>query len=94
MKQILIRPVVTEKSTALQEDIQQYVFVVNKDANKIEIKDAIESMYGVNVERVNTSILPSKSKSRFTKSGVINGRKKSYKKAFVTLADGEEIDIF
>lgn len=94
MKQILIRPVVTEKSTALQEDIQQYVFVVNKDANKIEIKDAIESMYGVNVESVNTSILPSKSKSRFTKSGVINGRKKSYKKAFVTLVDGEEIDIY
>lgn len=94
MKQILIRPVVTEKSTALQEDIQQYVFVVNKNANKIEIKDAVESMYGVNVESVNTSILPSKSKSRFTKSGVINGRKKSYKKAFVTLAAGEEIDIF
>lgn len=94
MKDVLVKPVVTEKSTALQDNLQQYVFVVNKSANKIEIKDAIESMYGVTVESVNTSIIPSKQKMRFTKSGLIVGRKKAYKKAFITLSDGDEIDIY
>jgi len=94
MKEVLVKPVVTEKSTALQDNQQKYVFVVNKTANKIEIKDAIESMYGVTVESVNTTIIPSKEKSRFTKSGLILGRKKAYKKAFITLVDGDEIDIY
>lgn len=94
MKQVLIKPVITEKSTALQENIQQYVFVVNKKANKIEIKNAIESMYGVTVESINTSIVPSKSKMRYTQSGIIDGRKSAYKKAFVKLVDGDEIDFY
>jgi len=94
MKEVLVKPVVTEKSTALQDNLQQYVFVVNKAANKIEIKDAVESMFGVTVESVNTTIIPSKEKSRFTKSGLITGRKKAYKKAFITLVDGDEIDIY
>lgn len=94
MKEVLIKPVVTEKSTALQDDIQQYVFVVNKNANKLEIKKEIESLYGVTVESVNTTILPSKERSRFTRSGLIVGRKSAYKKAFVTLADGDEIDYY
>jgi len=94
MKEVLVKPVVTEKSTAIQEDLQQYVFVVNKNANKLEIKKAVEDMYGVTVESVNTTVMPSKMKSRFTKSGLIVGRKSSYKKAFVKLADGEEIDFY
>lgn len=94
MKQVLIKPVITEKSTALQEDIQQYVFVVNKKANKLEIQKAIEEMYGVTVESVNTSIVRGKDKMRFTKSGVIDGRTSAYKKAFVKLVDGDEIDFY
>lgn len=94
MKKVLIKPVITEKSTALQEDIQQYMFVVNTKANKLEIKSAIEEAYGVTVESVNTAIMPSKDKMRFTKAGVIEGRKSSYKKAIVKLADGDEIDFY
>lgn len=94
MKQVLIKPVITEKSTALQEDIQQYVFVVNKQANKLEIRKAIEEMYGVTVDSINTSVVPSKSKMRYTKSGIIDGRKSSYKKAIVKLVDGDEIDFY
>ena len=94
MKQVLVKPVVTEKSTLLQDLRQQFVFVVNKNANKLEIKDAIETMYGVTVEAVNTTIIPSKEKSRFTKSGVIVGRKSGYKKAYITLAAGDVIDIY
>lgn len=94
MKQVLVKPVVTEKSTSLQENIQQYVFVVEKTANKIEIKKAIEKMYGVTVESVNTVIMPSKSQMKYTKSGILEGKKNAYKKAFVTLSDGEEIDFY
>lgn len=94
MDQILIKPVITEKSTRLEEDVQQYVFVVHMGANKLEIKDAIEQMYGVTVESVNTSIVPSKDKMRFTASGIIEGRKPAYKKAFVKLVDGDEIDFY
>ena len=94
MDQVLIKPVITEKSTRLQEDMQQYVFVVHMGANKLEIKDAIEKMYGVTVESVNTSIVPSKDKMRFTASGIIEGRKSAYKKAIVKLMDGDEIDFY
>ena len=91
---ILIKPLVTEKATALSEDKGQYGFIVDKRANKIEIKNAVEKMYGVNVERINTMIYAGKRKSRYTRSGVIEGRTKAYKKAIVTLADGETIDFF
>ncbi len=94
MKQVLVKPVVTEKSTAMQDELQQYIFVVNKAANKLEIKDAVESMYGVTVESVNTTIMPKKAKAKFTKQGLILGKKNAFKKAFVTLADGDEIDFY
>ncbi len=94
MKQVLVKPVITEKSTAMQEDIQQYVFVVKKDANKFEIKKAIETMYDVTVEAVNTAIMPKKAKARYTKQGLILGKKNAYKKAFITLAEGDEIDFY
>ncbi|WMJ75252.1 50S ribosomal protein L23 [Cytophagaceae bacterium ABcell3] len=90
---ILIRPLVTEKVAALNES-GKYGFVVDKNANKIQIREAVEKMYGVNVEEVRTMIVPGKKKSRMTKSRVIAGRTPSYKKAIVSLAQGEIIDFY
>lgn len=90
---ILIKPLVTEKISALNEK-GKYGFVVKDSANKVEIKQAVEKMYGVNVEHVNTIKVLGKFKSRFTKAGVLSGRKPSYKKAIVTLASGEVIDFY
>ncbi|MCK5461443.1 MAG: 50S ribosomal protein L23, partial [Bacteroidales bacterium] len=84
--EILIKPIVTEKMTNLGTDLNRYGFVVHKNANKIQIKQAVEKMYGVSVEAVNTIRYGGKAKSRFTKSGVVTGKTKSYKKAIVTLA--------
>ena len=91
---ILIKPILTEKANAQQDKLSRYAFKVAKKANKLEIKKAIESFYGVTVTNVNTSVSPGKNKSRFTKAGVISGRKPSYKKAFVTVAEGENIDLY
>jgi large subunit ribosomal protein L23 len=91
---ILIKPILTEKANAQQDTLRRYAFKVAKKANKLEIKKAIESFYGVTVTKVNTSVSPGKNKSRFTKAGVISGRKPSYKKAFVTVAEGENIDLY
>lgn len=91
---ILIKPIVTEKMTELGEKLNRYGFIVNKDTNKIEIAKAIEEMYGVTVEAVNTICYAGKSKSRFTKAGVINGKTKAFKKAIVTVAEGETIDFY
>ncbi|MEM7571916.1 MAG: 50S ribosomal protein L23 [Bacteroidota bacterium] len=93
-KQILIKPLVTEKAELLSEDQQQYTFIVNKAANKVEIGQAIAERYGVQVISVNTAIMPSKTKNRTTKSGLIRGRVPAYKKAIITLADGEELDLY
>ncbi len=90
---ILIKPLVTEKVSALNEK-GKYGFVVKGSANKVEIKGAVEKMYGVNVAHVNTINVLGKFKSRFTKAGVLSGRKPSYKKAIVTLASGEVIDFY
>ncbi|MFQ5446197.1 MAG: 50S ribosomal protein L23 [Saprospiraceae bacterium] len=93
-KQILIKPIITEKADALSEKEGQYCFVVNKRANKIEIGKAVAEMYNVDVKAVNTLIMPAKAKNRNTRKGVIRGRVSSYKKAVVTLADGETINFF
>ncbi len=93
-KEILVRPLITEKSENLSETLVKYSFVVNKKANKLEIKQAVENMYSVTVTDVNTMIMPGKSKVRNTKSGVQKGRKPDFKKAIVTLSEGEEIDFF
>lgn len=93
-KNILIKPVITEKATKLADKRSTYVFVVSKDANKIEIKSAVEKMFSVSVENVNTAVMPGKPKSRSTKTAVVKGTKSSYKKAFVTLTPGETIDLF
>ncbi len=90
---VLIKPLVTEKISALNEE-GRYGFVVSMNANKIQIKRAVEQMYGVTVEDVNTMRYQGKSKSRFTKSGLITGRTASYKKAIVKVADGEVIDFY
>lgn len=93
-KIILIKPLITEKADTLSEKRTQYSFIVDKGANKIEIKNAVEKLYTVNVESVNTMIIPGKRKSRNTKKGVLHGRKPAYKKAVVTLGAGETIDFF
>lgn len=90
---VLKKPLVTEKVSALNEK-GKYGFVVDKKANKVEIKKAVEEMYGVTVEDVNTMRYQGKAKSRYTKSGVISGRTDSFKKAIVTVAEGEIIDFY
>lgn len=91
---VLIKPVVTEKGTKLSEKLNTYVFKVVKSANKLEIKKAVEEYYGVQVEGVSTTIIPGKAKVRQTKKGIARGIKPAYKKAFVTLRDGEQIDFY
>jgi len=90
---ILKRPLVTEKISALNEK-GKYGFIVDIDANKLEIKSAVEKMYGVTVERVNTISVMGKHKVRYTKAGVLAGRKPNYKKAIVKLKEGEVIDFY
>jgi large subunit ribosomal protein L23 len=91
---ILLKPIVTEKMTAQGEDMNRFGFIVAKNANKIQIKKAVEEMYGVNVVAVNTMVYAGKNKSRYTRTGIINGRTKSFKKAIVTLAEGDTIDFY
>jgi large subunit ribosomal protein L23 len=91
---IIIKPIVTEKMTELGEKLNRYGFVVDKRANKLQIKDAVEELYNVTVTDVNTMVYGGKTKSRYTKSGVITGRTNSYKKAIVTLAEGDNIDFY
>lgn len=92
---IIIKPIVTEKQTAITEKMANRVgFRVSPDANKLEIKAAIEEMYDVKVVKINTMNYDGKRKSRYTKSGVISGKESSFKKAIVTLKEGDIIDFF
>lgn len=91
---ILIKPIVTEKMTSQGDKLNRYGFVVDKRANKIQIKTAIEKTYGVSVSDVNTLRYSGKQKSRFTRSGLVSGKRNSVKKAIVTLAKGETIDFY
>jgi large subunit ribosomal protein L23 len=92
--EILKKPIVTEKMTAQGEKYNRYGFIVDKQANKIQIKKAIEEMYDVTVASVNTIVYGGKAKSRFTKTGIINGKTSSFKKAIITLAEGDTIDFY
>ena len=92
--EILKKPVVTEKMNRITEKQPRYGFIVDKRANKIEIKKAVESMYTVSVESVNTMIFRGKTKSRGTKTGFVTGARANFKKAIVTLKKGESIDFF
>ncbi len=90
---VLKRPLVTEKVSALNEK-GRYGFIVDIKANKVEIRKAVEKQYGVNVKSVNTMSVMGKLKVRYTKTGIQGGRRPNYKKAIVTLAEGEVIDFY
>ena len=92
--QILIKPIITEKMTSQAEKLNRYGFVVEQKANKIQIKQAIEKMYGVTVKAVNTQQYVGKVKTRNTTRGVAVGRVNRNKKAIVTLKDGDAIDFY
>ena len=94
LSDVLIKPVLSEKANKQSEKMNRYTFVVDRKANKLEIKKAVEQFYGVQVDNVNTAVMPSKLKSKYTKAGYIVGRKPAKKKAMVTVAEGETIDIY
>lgn len=91
---ILIKPVITEKATEDSEERNRFAFVVDKKANKVQIKNAVEELYGVSVEKVRTSIVPGKQKMRYTQTGIMRGNTGSYKKAVVQVRSGETIDLY
>ena len=91
---IIIKPIITEKMTQMGEKLNRYGFLVDRKANKLQIKQAIKEIYGVEVAEVRTMNYPGKKKSRYTKSGIIAGKSPSYKKALIKLAKGETIDFY
>ncbi len=91
---ILIRPIVSEKMTGQGEKLNKYAFIVSPKANKLQIKKAVEQFYGVRVLDVNTMNYRGKTRRKYTKSGIIYGRTNNFKKAIVTLAEGDSIDFF
>jgi large subunit ribosomal protein L23 len=91
---VLVKPILTEKANNQQEKLRRYTFKVDRKANKLEIKKAVEEFYGVSVVDINTIVVPGKNKTRFTKAGFLKGVKPSYKKAYVTVAEGESIDLY
>ena len=91
----IIKPLVTEKMTKITEKRpNRFGFIVHPEANKLQIKDEVESLYNVTVVDVNTSVYAGKRSARYTKAGLIRGQKNSYKKAIVTLKDGDSIDFY
>jgi large subunit ribosomal protein L23 len=91
---ILIKPIITEKATNDSELFNRYAFVVNKKANKLEIKNAVAKAYGVEIESVRTMNYPVQRNTKYTKSGIVQAMKGAYKKAIVQLAEGESIDFY
>ncbi len=95
MAHIIIKPLVTEKQTKITEkDNNRYGFIVRPDADKLQIKKEVEKLYNVTVKDVNTARYAGKRSSRYTKAGLIRGQKNAYKKAYVTLKDGDTIDFY
>jgi large subunit ribosomal protein L23 len=92
--EFLKKPILTEKASSLTEKSNRFTFSVEPKANKLQIKAAIEKMYGVNILAINTMVVNGKLKSRNTKGGLVSGRTPKYKKAIVTLKDGETIDYY
>ena len=88
--QILVRPIITERATSTQEKIGAVTFEVHKDANKFQIRDAVEQSYGVTVDAVRTMMVPGKLKRR----GQSVGKRPNWKKAIVQLKEGDKIDFF
>ena len=91
---IIIKPIITEKTTNQSESSSRYGFRVSPKANKLEIKKAVEEMYNVQVLSVNTCQVEGKAKARYTKTGILKGNAASYKKAYVTLKEGDVIDFY
>ena len=91
---IIIKPIVTEKMTTAGEKLNRYGFRVERTANKLQIKKAVEEMYNVQVMDVNTMVVAPKRMQRWTRSGLLRGKTNSYKKAVVTLKEGETIDFY
>jgi len=91
---ILLKPIVTEKMTSQGDKFNRYGFIVAKNANKLQIKKAVEELYGVTVSDVNTMRYGGKIKSRNTKSGLLIGKTAATKKAVITLAEGNKIDFY
>lgn len=89
-----IEPIVTEAATKLTDKLNRYTFRVSPEANKFQIKDMVEKLYGVKVVSVNTCIVRGKNKSRYTKSGLLRGKTDKWKKAFITVGEGETIDFY
>jgi large subunit ribosomal protein L23 len=94
LTEVLVKPILTEKANLQQDKLMRYAFRVGRKANKLEIKKAVEEFYGVTVINVNTAVVPGKNKTRYTKAGFVKGQKPAYKKALVTVADGETIDLY
>jgi large subunit ribosomal protein L23 len=88
------KPVITERSTALKEAYNRYVFEVSVNANKRQIKKAVEDLFNVRVRDVRTAVYRGKPKTVMNKSGRFAGRGTNWKKAFVTLAEGDSIEVF
>ena len=91
---VIKRPILTEKTTRLQEKNNCYVFEVDRRATKTLIKQAVEKIFNVKVRKVNTAIIPGKMRIRYTRNGFIRGKKPPYKKAYVYLEEGYSIDFF
>lgn len=91
---VIIKPVITEKMTDKGEKLNQFGFIVDRNANKVEIKTEVEDLYDVQVLSVNTMNYSGKRKQRYTKTGLITGKTRAFKKAIVTLPEGETIDFF
>ena len=91
---IIIKPIITEKMTAQAEKLNRYGFIVDKRADKLQIRKEVEDLYGVSVDSVNTIRYAGKRKSRYTKAGFVEGRTNAYKKAIVTLKEGQAIDFY
>ena len=90
----IIKPIVTEKMTDITEKQNKFGFIVRPEANKLQIKAEVEATYGVNVLSVNTLVYAGKNKSRYTRAGLLRGRTNAFKKAIVTLKEGQQIDFY
>ena len=90
----IVKPLITEKMNAISEKSNRFGFIVRPEANKLQIKAEVEALYNVTVVDVNTMRYSGKNKSRYTRSGIINGRTNAYKKAIVTLKEGDTIDFY
>lgn len=91
---ITITPIVTEKATRLTDKLNRYTFRVSPEANKHQIRQLVEKLYGVHVTGVNTMVMRSKNRSRWTKSGLLRGKTAEWKKAVITVKDGQTIDFY